>query len=757
MRRIFIGAIAFSVAALGALIAVGFAAAPDHRGDSGPRVDDGEVHAAESEVTFTRQIAPILYKNCATCHHPGGSGPFSLLTYQDAARRGPLIESVTQSRYMPPWLPEPGYGDFAESRRLPDAEVALIKKWVETGRPEGDLAELPKPPVFSSQWQLGPPDLILKSDSPMVVPASGTDLFHNFILPVPITGTKYIRAMEIKPGSPQVVHHANVLIDRTASLRRAHPNDWRRGIDGMEITVPSGDSFDPDSHFLFWKPDTPAGVVPRGRPGGRDPGNDLILNMHLKPTGKPETVDATIGLYFTDKPPTAHPMLLQLEHDAALDIPANDADFVVEDRLTLPVDVDALGVYPHAHYLGKRMEGWAILPGVHGKAGTKKWLVLIRDWDMDRQSVYRFAAPVFLPAGTVLHMRYTYDNSAANARNPNDPPIRVRAGNRSVDEMGHLWLQVLPRAAKNAKEDPRMLLEKAWMENRLRKDPGDRTALYNLASVEMNEGDSGAAAGLLRQAIARNPNDALTHTALAAALEGGGDWQSARAEYEKALEIDPGDANARFDLGQLELRHEDFPAAEKEFRQLLAATPKDAVAHAALGAVLAQTQREIEARQEFETALALDQKNFDALYNLAGILAGGTSSGDSARAIDLLHQALKQRDDADAHQLLAAVYAQSGRLAEALPEFQAAQRLRPTEAEPHLALAKVYAGMGDMPSAILEQKAALALDAANPGDWNDLGVLQARAGDKAAARAAFERALQMDPGNEAAKANLARL
>ena len=471
--------------------------------------------------------------------------------------------------------------------------------------------------------------------------------------------------------------------------------------------------------------------------------------MHLKPTGKPEMVNATIGLYFTDKPPTAHPMLLQLEHDDALDIPANDANFVVEDQLKLPVDVQVLGVYPHAHYLGKQLEGYAILPD-----GKKKWLILIRDWDIDRQSVYWFVTPLFLPAGTVLHMRYTYDNSTANVRNPNDPPIRVRAGNRSVDEMGHLWLQVLPAPAKDAKQDPRAELEKAWMENRLRKDPGDHTALYNLAAVDMNEGDYRSAAGLFHQALERDPNDELTRTALAAALDGAGDWQQAKAEYEKALAIDPTDANARFDLGQLEAKHQDFPAAEANFRQLLVANSKDAGAHAALGAVLAATQRDAEAKQELETALTLDPKNFDALYNLGSIEA---DNQNSARAIELLQRALKQRDDFDAHQLLAAVYAQSGKLADALREFQAAQRLRPNDAQSHLALARVYEEMGEMPNAIREQRTALAIDSTNPGDWNDLGVLQIHAGDKAAAREAFEHALKLDPQNEAARANLAKL
>jgi Flp pilus assembly protein TadD/mono/diheme cytochrome c family protein len=711
------------------------------------------VQAAEAPVTFSRQIAPILYKNCASCHHPGGSGPFSLLTYQDAARWGKVMENVTQSRYMPPWLPEPGYGDFADSRRLADSDVALIKQWVDAGMPQGDLVDTPKPPVFTSEWQLGPPDLILHSDSSMQVPRSGADLFRNFILPVPITETKYIRAMEIKPGSPQVVHHANVLIDRTEALRRGHPDDWKQGIPGMEITVPSGDSFDPDSHFLFWKPDSRALVEPESMPWRLDPGNDLILNMHLKPTGKPETVNATIGLYFAGKPATEHPMLLQLEHDDALDIPANDANFVIEDELKLPVDVDVLGVYPHAHYLGKTMEGYAILPAVNGKAGAKKWIILIRDWDIDRQSVYRLAARLFLPKGSVIHMRYTYDNSSANVRNPNRPPIRVKAGNRSVDEMGHLWLQVLPRPSKDGKEDPRALLEKAWMEDRLRKDPGDHTSLYNLASVEMNEGAYQSAAGLYRQALQGDPNDALTHTALAAALDASGDWQQAKAEYEKAIAADPADANARFDLGQLEVQHGDYAAAEAQFKQLLAANPKDAGAHDGLGAVFAETERIKEAEQEFETALGIDPHNFDALYNLASIEAGGRNY---PRAIELATQALQQKDDADTHQLLAAIYASTGKIADALREFQAFQRLRPNDAGPHLALAKVYEAMGEMPRAIREQQAALAIDPGNPGDWNDLGVLHVHAGDKAAARKDFEQALKLDPQNEAAKANLGR-
>ena len=523
-----------------------------------------DVRAAAAPVTFNQQIAPILYNHCSSCHHPGGAGPFSLLSYSDARRWGTVIRTVTQSRYMPPWLPEPGFGNFADSRRLSAEDLMLIKSWVDAGMPEGEATEAPKPPVFSMDWQLGPPDLILRVTSPMQVPASGTDLFRNFILPVPITQTKYIRAMEIKPGAARVVHHANILIDRTASLRRQHPDDWQQGIPGMELTVDSGESFDPDSHFLFWKPDSPALIEPSGMPWRLDPGNDLILNMHLKPTGKPETVQATVGLYFADKPATAHPMLLQLEHDAALDIPAGDAAFVIEDHLKLPIDVDVLGVYPHAHYLGKKLEGYAILPN-----GEKKWLILIRDWDIDRQSVYRFQSPVFLPKNSVLHMRYTYDNSTANIRNPNSPPIRVKAGNRSVDEMGHLWLQVLPHALPNSNQDPRLLLEQAWMENSLRKEPRrpyralqSRLGRYDQQRLHLCRHS-------LSPRLARTPDDVRTLTALGTALDGAGDWQQAQAEYQKALTVDPEHADARFDLAHLEFKHGSYAEAEQEYRHLL--------------------------------------------------------------------------------------------------------------------------------------------------------------------------------------------
>jgi len=187
--------------------------------------------------------------------------------------------------------------------------------------------------------------------------------------------------------------------------------------------------FDPESHFLFWKPGTAPHYEPDGFSWRLDSGNYLVLNTHLQPTGKSEQVQPAIALYFTDKPPDRFPILIQLEHDGALDIPPGTRDFRVSDDFRLPIDADVLAVYPHAHYLGKLLEGYATLPD-----GTRKWLIRIPDWDLDWQAVYRDREPVFLPKNSVVSMRYHYDNSAANPRNPNQPSKRVRAGNQANRE-----------------------------------------------------------------------------------------------------------------------------------------------------------------------------------------------------------------------------------------------------------------------------------------------------------------------------------
>jgi mono/diheme cytochrome c family protein len=447
---------------------------------------------AAEPPTFRGDIAPILYTDCAGCHRPGGSGPFSLLTYGDARKHAHEIAEVTRRRYMPPWLPEPGFGEFEGERRLTDSQIRDIEEWVRAGAPEGSGTS--HPPFFPADWELGEPDLVIPAAHPLTVPADGPDVFWNSILSPNLKETRFVEAVEIRPGQARSVHHANLLIDRSraARIREKLPGE---GFPGMDITLES-ETFDPDSHFLFWKPGGTPWKEPAGMAWRLDPGNDLVLNVHLHPSGKPESIQPAIGLYFTRQAPSKFPMLVQLEHDGALDIPPGERDFLVSDDFRLPLDVDVLAVYPHAHYLGKLLEGYATLPD-----GKRQWLIRIPDWDLNWQAVYRLRTPLFLPKGTLISMRFHYDNSSDAPRNPNSPAKRVRGGNQSTDEMAHLWLQVLLRGAG----DQRTVLQEALMRHRLEKYPAEFLAHFNLGALFLSRGDTRSAMEHLRAALRAAP------------------------------------------------------------------------------------------------------------------------------------------------------------------------------------------------------------------------------------------------------------
>jgi tetratricopeptide (TPR) repeat protein len=271
----------------------------------------------------------------------------------------------------------------------------------------------------------------------------------------------------------------------------------------------------------------------------------LVLNVHLHPIGKAEEVRPSIALYFTDKPQTRFPLLVQLENDNALNIPPGVRDFPVSDDFRLPMDADILAVYPHAHYLGKLLEAYATLPG-----GARKWLVRIPDWDPNWQAVYYYREPVFLPKGSVISMRYHYDNSAANVRNPNHPPRRVKGGDQATDEMAHLWLQVLPRGAG----DRRRELQEAVMQHRLAKSPDDFVARMNLGAVMLSRLNPQGAVSMLEAAVRIGPNRSDARNMLGLALSQTGRTREAAAEFVAALKTRPDFLSARFNLAAVELK-----------------------------------------------------------------------------------------------------------------------------------------------------------------------------------------------------------
>src|SRR5262249_55097987 len=191
---------------------------------------------AQPGFTSPRDVAPIVWSRCATCHRPGEIGPFSLITYDDVKRRATQIAAVTARRVMPPWKPQPGKGEFQDARRLSDRELETLQDWIADGAPEGAAADLPPPPsslgASNTTWPLGPPALIVSMPQACAVRADGADVFRTFVIPIPTDAPRYVRALEFHPGNARVVHHANLGVDRTRSSRQLDARDGEPGYAG---------------------------------------------------------------------------------------------------------------------------------------------------------------------------------------------------------------------------------------------------------------------------------------------------------------------------------------------------------------------------------------------------------------------------------------------------------------------------------------------------------------------------------------------
>src|SRR5215472_3351207 len=399
--------------------------------------------AGAQTVTFNEHIAPILYNNCTKCHRPGQVAPFSLLTYDDARRHGRDIAIQTQSGYMPPWKPEPGWAAFRDERRLTPDQINLIQQWLTGGMQQGDPAKAPTPPVYNDDWQLGRPDLILEMSASFNVPADGPDVYRNFILPTGLTEDKWVRAIELKPLARPVVHHALFFTDTTGAARLLDAKDGQPGFPGFGSIFTVGDPLSVLNGGLGgWVPGTTPAFLPDGISLPLPKGADLLMQMHFHPNGVPQTEKTSMGIYFA--PPPLRP-LTQFQAPAFfgiranIDIPAGSTAYKVRGSFTVPADCDAVSVSAHAHYLAKESKLTATLP-----TGEVRILLWIRQWDFNWQDQYIYKDLVHLPKGTRLDGELVYDNSPLNARNPNNPPKRVQWGEQSTDEMGSLILNVVP-------------------------------------------------------------------------------------------------------------------------------------------------------------------------------------------------------------------------------------------------------------------------------------------------------------------------
>src|SRR5258706_1030433 len=279
---------------------------------------DSRGKGGKTEVTFYQDVAPIGWKNCAGCHRKGEVAPFELISFEQVKKHATQMAKVTQSRFMPPWLPEKGHGEFADERRLSDEQIEVISQWVKQGCIEGK-ADGAGPPRWVEGWQLGKPDLVAQMPASYTLAAEGKDVYRNFVVPLEVNEPRWVKAVEFRVGTT-VVHHAFVLIDRSGTARRRDAQDSEFGYGGMEA---GEDVLMPDGHLLSWQP----GRMPSPGSGERawrlKKGSDMVLQMHLRPDGKSEPVQSSVGFYFAQKPPTQLTYLL-LIRPPVIDIPAGE-------------------------------------------------------------------------------------------------------------------------------------------------------------------------------------------------------------------------------------------------------------------------------------------------------------------------------------------------------------------------------------------------------------------------------------------------
>ena len=397
-----------------------------------------------AQVTFSHDVAPIIYSHCSGCHREGEAAPFSLMNYTDVAKHGKLIAAVTAARIMPPWKAEAASYAYKDWRGLSEADLKTIQTWVKLGMPEGEGASAPAPPKFTSGWQLGTPDLIVKMDKAFPVPAEGADIYRYLRIALNLPEDKWIEAIELRPSSRQVVHHVLYFADSSEDAKRMEAAQDANPASGMRINrdmVPLGG--------------VAVGAQPHLLPGGlalRLPkGTDLMFQYHFHPIGKAESEQSTVGLYFAKQAPehTLTNVQLPVAYGlfSALDIAPGQKDFTVRDSFVLPVDVEAISIGAHAHYIGKTMKMTATFPD-----GSVKILLQIKDWDFAWQDRYFFENPVLLPKGTKLDSEVSWDNSEENSKNPSRPPVEVRWGEQTKDEMGAVTLQVYAAAESDLAE-----------------------------------------------------------------------------------------------------------------------------------------------------------------------------------------------------------------------------------------------------------------------------------------------------------------
>jgi Flp pilus assembly protein TadD len=606
-----------------------------------------------TQATFAKDVAPIVFANCASCHRPGGDAPFSLTTYRDAADHAAEIAHQTHSRHMPPWLPEPGDVPIAGVRRLNDTQIETIQRWVRDGAPEGNASDLPPLPSFAPDWQLGTPDLVLTMPRPYVLQPGDEDVYRNVILQGTVPNDVFIRAVELRRnGSP--IHHAMIRLARPSVVRTHDGEGGQPGFSGMGSEL----LYDPEGQSLGWAPGRGPIVSHEGMPWRLARGTAMALELHLVPGARPVDIQPIVALYFSRTPPSRTPVAGTIV-SKLIDIPAGAPNHVVTNRYTLPVPADLISVFPHAHYLGREILVTATAPGT-----APTTLLHIKHWSFHWQQEYRYVTPLTLPRGTVIDLRFTYDNSSENPANPHHPPMRVRLGPRSTDEMANLTLQFVTASPADSAALRTSFLEK--------------NALDNITYAE----------GRVREA----PDSVADRVLLGASYVQVGRFADAIPHLTTALRLDPRHAVAESQLGGAYLGLGRMSEAVAHFRQSARLAPDDPAAEINLGQALEKSGRVAEAMSAYRRAVAIDDDALLAHVRLGELL---DAAGRASAALPHFRRVVELRPDwADAHNTLASVLAAAGLVDEAVRHLRRALELDPNHVAARQNLALLGRGGG---------------------------------------------------------------
>ncbi len=628
-------------------------------------------------VTFNRDVAPILFAHCSSCHRPGDAAPFNLLTFEDARKRYKQIADVTRRRFMPPWQPAPGHGEFAGARRLTDQQIQTLDDWSKAGAPRGELGHLPAAPKFVDGWQLGEPDLVLET-TPYTLSADGGDQFRNFVIPINVAAPQWVESIELRPTNPRATHHARLGVDRSLESVRRDADDRMPGYEGMAWGQ------DPDGQLVTWVPGMAAQPGMPGAAWRLYPRTSLILHTHMQPTGKPETVQFHVGIHFAKQSPTQRPVMMRIG-SRRIDIKPGESQYVATDEYVVPVDLEIHSIFPHAHSLCREARVDAVLPD-----SSTKPLVWIKDFDEKWHDNYRFSKPVRVPRGSKLRTSFTYDNTDQNIRNRHHPPVRVVYGPHISDEMQDVYMQVTivvadERAAFMEDLDRYDNLSQIeGFHKTLEKYPKDPWSKEGLAACYIALGKPKEAVRLLEERLKLGTDQVYPTVSLGLACIAAGDPARAEKLEREAIAHDATYPLAWFGLGRALEARSDSVRAEQAFRRAVELAPAMTDAYAGLADSLAKQKKLAEAAAVCEEAIKLSPDAANLYLKLAGFLAREHLYGDSLRNLETARRLAPYTHPPKV--LLAVFYQQNGETGQAKKLLREAHADLPTHPVPELFL-----------------------------------------------------------------------